>query len=197
MNSSPSNDPLVALWKTSPKPDTQRLLQDLQRLRQMHQRLRRIVVASLCAVSLLLIVAEATGRIATHGIFSVIWIFGLAVGAVWQRRARCNRIDAVTSDSVSLLKFMLARARSDLFIARSLYAGVPCGALAGALLTTLIRRAASPAKAAIHPALHPILTVAGVAILATMAAVGVILARSRHLQVKALTEKLRAAEAGL
>jgi hypothetical protein len=197
MNFSSSNDPLVSLWKTAPKPDTQHLMHDLERLKQMHQQLMRTIVAILCAVSLLLILAEATGRTATHGILSVIWIVGLAIGAVWQWRARCTRVDALTSDTVSLLKFMLARAKGDLFLARCLYGGVPFGALVGALLTTLIRRGAFPAFVAINPALHPILTSAGVAVLVIMVAAGVILARSRHLQVKSLTEKLRAVEAGL
>ena len=197
MKSSPSNDPLVSLWKTAPKPDTQRLMQDLERLKQMHQRLMRTVVAILCAVSLLLIVAEATGRIATHGMLSVIWILGLAIGALWQWRARCTHIDALTSDTVSLLKFMLARAKSDLFLARCLYAGVPCGALFGALVTKLIREGGARPATMVHPALHPFLTGAGVAVLVAMVAAGFILARSRRLQVKVLAEKLRSAEAAI
>jgi len=197
MNPSPSNDPLIALWRTAPNPDTQRLLQDLQRLRQMHRRLMWTVVGILCGVSLLLILAEAIGRIATHGILSAIWIVALAIGAAWQWRARCNAIDALTSDTVSLLKFMLARAKSDLFIARCLYAGVPCGALVGAFVTQLMRTSASPAAMAVRPALHPILTSAGVAVLIIMVVAGFILARSRRFQVKALAEKLRSAEAEL
>lgn len=197
MNSSPSPDPLVALWRTALKPDTQHLLQDLQRLKRMHQLLERIVLAILCAVSVLLILAEATGRIATHGILSVIWILGLAIGVALQRRDRCNRIDALALDTVSVLKYMLARAKSDLFIARCLYAGVPCGALVGTLAAKIIGIGASPAAIDFHPQLQPILTGAGVAVLIVMVVTGVILARSSRLQVRALTEKLRSVEAGL
>ncbi|MEO8593410.1 MAG: hypothetical protein ABI759_08810 [Candidatus Solibacter sp.] len=196
MNSSPSPDPLVALWRTAPKPDTQHLLQDLHRLRRMHQRLERMVVAMLCAVSVLLILAEATGRIATHGILSVIWMLGLAIGVARQKFARHDRIDALALDTVSLLKYMLARAKSDLFIARCLYAGVPCGALVGTLAAKIIGIGASRAAIAAHPQLQPILTYAGLAVLIIMVVTGVILARSRRLQVKALTEKLRSVEAG-
>ena len=195
MSSSSSNDPLVALWQTAPRPDTQHLLRDLQRLKQMHQQLNRIVVATLCGVSLLLILAEATGRVATHGVLSIIWILGLASGVAWRQRARCNRIDALSFDTVRLLKFMLARAKSDLFLARCLYAGVPCGALAGTLVARIIGIGASPATAAAHPTLQPILTGAGVTVLIVMVATGVILARSRRLQVKVLSEKLRSVQA--
>jgi hypothetical protein len=194
MNSSPSNDPLVALWQTAPKPDTQHLVQDLQRLKRMHRRLGRTVFAMLCGVTVLLIVAEAAGRIATHGTLSVVWILGLVIGIAWRRRARCNRIDAFTLDTVSLLKFMLARAKSDLFIARCLYAGVPVGALVGALVAKIVGTGASPAA---HSQLDLILTGGGVAALIMMVAAGVILARSRRTQVKALGEKLRSVEAGV
>jgi hypothetical protein len=196
MNFSPSPDPLVALWQTAPKPDTQHLLPDLQRLRRMHRRLERIVLAILCGVSVMLILAEATGLIATHGILSAVWIPGLAISVTWQRRARCQSIDAVALDTVSLLKFMLVRARGDLFLARCLYAGVPCGALVGALVTMIAGTTASP-SIAVHPQLHRVLTASGVAVLIVMVVTGVILARSRRLQVKALSEKLRSFEIGL
>ena len=197
MSSSPSPDPLVSLWQTAPKPDTQHLLQDLQRLKQMHRLLERVVLAILGGVSLLLILAEATGRIVTYGILSVIWILGLAIGVAWQRRARRKRIDALAFDTVSLLRFMLARAKSDLFIARCLYAGVPCGALVGTVVANILGIGASPAAIAVHPALHLILTRAGMAVLIIMVVTGIILERSRRLQVKALREKLRSVEAGL
>jgi hypothetical protein len=125
MTSLPQHDPLVTLWQTAPKPDTQHLLQDLQRLDRLHQRLNRSVFAIMCGTSFLLIFAETTGRVTTHGTLSVIWILGLVIGVVWHRRARCNRSDALTLDTISLLKFMIARAKSDLFVARCLYAGVP------------------------------------------------------------------------
>src|SRR5271154_6290061 len=144
MTSMPEHDPLVSLWQTAPKPDKQYLLQDLQRLNRLHQRLYRIVFAIMCGTSLLLIFEEATGRVTTHGALSVIWILGLVLGVVWHRRARCNRSDAITLDTVSLLKFMIGRAKRDLRIARWLYAGVPCGALAGFLAGKLAGIGASP-----------------------------------------------------
>ena len=100
MTSLPPHDPLVTLWQTAPKPDTQHLLQDLKRLNRLHQRLNRIVFAILCGISLLLIFEEATGRVATHGTLSVIWILGLIMGTVWHRRARCEQADALTLDTV-------------------------------------------------------------------------------------------------
>jgi hypothetical protein len=197
MTTLPPHDPLVTLWQTTPKPDTQRLLQDLQRVNQVHQQLNRIVFAILCGTSLLLIFEEATGRIATHGALSVIWILGLAMGVVWHRRARCNRSDALALDTVNLLKFMIARARRDLRIARWLYAGVPCGAVVGFLAVKLAGIGASPNAMAVPPHLHLIETGARVAALIAMMVTGVILARSRRLQVQELSEKLRLITADL
>ena len=87
----PPDDPLVALWQTAPKPDTHHLLQDLQSLNRLHQRLNRSVLGIVCGIAILLIFEEATGRIASHGVLSAIWIIGLAIGVLWHRRARCNR----------------------------------------------------------------------------------------------------------
>src|SRR5271154_3903292 len=153
MTSLPPHDPLVSLWQTAPKPDTQHLLQDLQRSNRLHQRLNRIVFAIMCGTSLLLIFEEATGRVTTHGTLSVIWILGLVLGVVWHRRARCNRSDAITLDTVSLLKFMIARAKRDLRIARWLYAGVPCGGIVGYLGTKVAGIVSSPSAVAVP--LHP------------------------------------------
>jgi hypothetical protein len=195
MSSLPPRDPLISLWQTAPKPDTQHLVQDLQRLNRLHQRLNRSVFAIMCGISLLLIFEEGTGRVTTHGTLSVIWILGLVLGVVWRRRARCNRADALTLDTVSLLKLMIARAKSDLFVARCLYAGVPCGAAVGFLAMKLAGTGAPPP--AIHPYLHLIQTGAGIAALVAMMVTGAILARSRRLQVQELSEKLRLIEADL
>jgi hypothetical protein len=195
MTSLPPNDPLVALWQTASKPDTHHLVQDLQRLNRLHQRLNRSVFAIVCGIAILLIFEEATGRVTSHGILSVIWTIGLVIGAVWRRRAQCNRSDALTLDTVSLLKFMIARAKSDLFVARCLYAGVPCGALVGYVVMKVTGISTSTAAVAAHPHLHLIQTAAGVAALIIMMATGAILSRSRHLQVQELNEKLRSIEA--
>ena len=197
MTSMPPDDPLVALWQTAPKPDTQHLLQDLQRLNRLHQRLNRIVFAIMCGISLLLIFEEATGRLTTHGTLSAIWILGLALGVVLRRRARCNLSDALTLDTVSLLKSMIARANSDLFVARCLYAGVPCGAVVGFLVLKVAGIGAPPSAIAVHGLLHLIQTAAGMAALIAMMVTGAILARSRRLQVRELGEKLRLIEADL
>lgn len=197
MTSMPGDDPLVSLWQSAPGPDTRDLVQDLQRLNRLHQRLSRIVFAIICGTSLLLIFEEATGRFTTHGMLSVIWILGLALGVAWHRRARCNRSDAITLDTVSLLRFMIARAKRDLRIARWLYAGVPCGAVAGFLAVKLAGIGASPNAIAVPPRLHLIEMGARVAALIAMMVIGVILARSRRLQVQELSEKLRLIKADL
>jgi hypothetical protein len=194
MTSMPPHDPLVALWQTAPKPDTHNLLQDLQRLNRLHQRHNRSIWAIMCGIAILLIFEEATGRLASHGILSAIWILGLIIGVLLQRRARCNRVDALTLDTVSLLKFMIARAKKDLFVARCLYAGVPCGAAVGFMLTKL---AGIGPSQAVGPRLNMIQTGAGIAALIAMMVTGVILARSRRLQVQDLTEKLRSINADL
>src|ERR1017187_8033345 len=101
MTSLSPHDPLVTLWQTATKPDTQYLLQDLQRLKRLHHRLNRSVLAIVCGVAILLIFEEATGRVATHGALSVVWILGLVMGTVWHRRARCNQADTLTLDTVN------------------------------------------------------------------------------------------------
>jgi hypothetical protein len=197
MTSPPPHDPLAALWQTAPKPDTQHLVQDLQRLNRLHRRLSRSVLAIVCGIAILLIFEEATGRVATHGALSAIWILGLVLGAAWRRRARCSRADALTLDTVSLLKFMIARAKSDLLVARCLYAGVPCGAVAGFVAMKLAGIGGAPSVMAVHARLHLVQTGAGVAALIAMMVTGAILARSRGVQVRELGEKLRSIEADL
>jgi hypothetical protein len=197
MTSLPPHDPLVALWQTAPKPDTQNLLQDLQRLNRLHQRHNRSIWAIVCGIAILLLFEEATGRLASHGILSAIWILGLGIGLLLQRRGRCNRVDALTLDTVSLLRFMIARAKKDLFVARCLYAGVPCGAVVGFITAKLAGIGASPSAQAAGPRLNMIQTGAGIAAIIAMMVTGVILARSRHLQVQELTEKLRSINADL
>jgi hypothetical protein len=193
----PPHDPLVALWQTAPKPDTHRFLQDLQRLNRLHRRLNRSVFAVVCGIALLLIFEEATGRVTTHGALSMLWILCMAIGIVWRRRARCNRSDALALDTVSLLKFSIARAKSDMFVARCLYAGVPCGALLGIVIVKVAGIGASSTASAAHPRLHMIQTGAGIAALIAMMATGAILARSRRLQVHELSEKLKSIEIDL
>jgi hypothetical protein len=150
-----------------------------------------------CGIALLLIFEEATGRVMSHGILSAIWTLGLVIGVFWHRRARCNRFDALTLDTLTLLKFMIARAKSDLFVARCLYAGVPCGAVVGFVVVKLAGIGASPSAKAVHPHLHLIQTGAGIAALIIMIVAGAILARSRRLQVQELSEKLKSIKADL
>jgi hypothetical protein len=194
MTSMPPHDPLVALWQTAPKPNPHHLLRDLQRLNHLHRLHNRSVLAIVRGIAILLIFEEATGRVGSHGIVSGIWTLGVAVGIVWRRRARCSRFDALTLDTVSLLKAMIARAKSDLFVARCLYAGVPCGAVAGYVVANFAGISESSAAIAAHPRLHLIQTGAGIAALIIMMATGVILARSRRLQVQEFSEKLKSIE---
>ncbi len=198
MTPMPQPDPLVSLWQTAPKPDTQSLMQDLQRLNRLRQRTNRTVLAIFCGIALLLIFEEATGRLATHGFLSVIWIATVAGGVLWHRRARCNRLDALTSDTVSLLKAMIVRAKKDLFIARCLYAGVPVSATASYVVLKLAGFGASTPAGVGHTLVHPHLAMvwlgARVAILVGMVVAGVVLARARSAQVRDLEEKLRALE---
>jgi len=193
----PSKDPLVALWQTAPKPDTQHLLQDLQRVNLLHRRTSRSVLAILWGLAALFLFEEATGRVGSHGLLTVIWIAVILGGRARQRRARCSRSDALSLDTVNLLKFMIARAKRDLRTARSLYAGVPLGAAAGAVLAKLAGIGGSPSVHALHPRIQMVQTGAGVATLVAMTVTGAILARARSAEVRQLSEKLKSAEAGL
>ena len=86
---------------------------------------------------------------------------------------------------------MIARAKRDLFVARCLYAGVPCVAVAGYIAMTLAGfGAASRAAVSVHICAR-FETGAGIAALIVMMAAGIILARSRRVQVQELSDKLR------
>ena len=198
MTSASPRDPFITLWHTAPEPDTHHLLQDLQRLNRLHQRFNRSLLAILCGFAILLVFEEATGRIATHGIVSALWISGVVVGAWRQRCARCTRLDALTADTVGLLKAMLAKAKSDLFVARCLYTGAPLAAgISFAVFKFAGAGSASPIMRVIPPGLEMIQTAAGAAALIIMIVVGIILARSRSLQVRDLDEKLTLFETDL
>jgi hypothetical protein len=188
MTSLPPQDPLAALWQTATKSDTSSLLQNLQHLNRRHQRLYRLVFTILCGTGLLLIFDAVTERSMTHGALSAIC---LVLGVIWYRRARCNRADAITFDTVHLLRFMIARAKKDLRIARCLYAGAPCGAVAGFIIARLAGFGTSPNAIAVSTQVHLIRTGAAIAALTTMMMIGLIVARDRRLQVQELTEKLR------
>jgi|SRR5271170_2210609 len=194
MTSMPSHDPLIALWQTAAKPDTQGLMQDLKRLNRLHQRLNRTVLAIMCGIAVLLVFEEATGRRGSHGILSAAWIAVVGAGILWKRGARCNRLDALTLDTVRLLKAMIARAKRDLFVARCLYAGVPLGAAIGYVVSNLAGIGASEPARAAHPHIELVQTGVDVAVLSFMVVAGVILARARSVQVRDLNEKLRAIE---
>lgn len=192
----PPQDPLVALWQTAPQPDTHHLVEDVKRQNRLHRRLNRSVLAILYGLALLFIFEEATGRLESHGLLSVIWIV-FVTGVVWRRRAQCNRFDAVTLDTVSLLKSMIARAKSDLVMARRLYAGVPLSAATSYFVLKLAGIGPSPAARAVSPHLQMLQTAAGVSALIIMTATGAILARARHHQVQYLSEKLKSIQADL
>lgn len=196
MNSTPSNDPLVTLWQTASVPDEDRLVRELRRLQKMHRRLVGVIGGLLSAVTILLTLAEATGRLLTRGILSAIWIVGLMIVAAWHWRARCSRIDALTLDTVGLLRWMIRRAKRDLLLARCLYAGVPCGALTGAFLSSFRYSGGASPESAFRPHVS-ILSVAGLAVLLFMILAGTLLARSRQLEIERLTENLELAQAEL
>lgn len=184
-------DPLAALWQTAPKSDTSSLLQDLQSVNRRHQQLYRIVFAILCGTSLLLISDAVTERSMTHSALCVMWNLGLVLGIVRYRRAACNRAEEITFDTIRLLRFMIARAKRDLRIARYLYAGAPCGAVVGFLIARLTGMGASPNAIAVSPQVHLIRTGAALAALIAMVAIGLTVARDRRLQIQELSEKLK------
>jgi len=197
MTSMPPHDPLVSLWQTAPKPNTQHLMQDLQRLNRLHRRHNRSVLAIVCGIAALLVFEEATGRAASHGFLSLGFIAVVVTGVVWQKRARCNRLDVLTLGTTRLLKAMIARAKRDLFVARCLYAGVPLGAAVGYAVSKFFGIGAPSQGRAAHLHLEMVQTVAAVVTLVVMIVAGAILARSRSVQVRELNEKLRAIESDL
>jgi hypothetical protein len=196
----PADDPLVALWQTSQRTDAHDLVQETQRLDRLHKRFHRSILAILYGISVLLIFEEATGRVATRGLLSVAWTV-VVTGVIWRKRTRCTRVDALTLDTVSLLKSMIAQAKKDLILARNLYLGAPCGAVAGVIVMRFLMKfrsfRAGTVSRPVGPHLEMVQTGAGLATLAIMVVAGLVLARSRARQVKDLSEKLKSIEADL
>jgi hypothetical protein len=181
-------DPLVSLWHTGSGPDAQQMLRQLQSYEQSRKRMRLVLMAVLCTVSLMLLLAETVERMPTHGVLSAIWLPLVASCAIWWRRGRVNRIDMLSADTARLLRRMIARAKADLFIARCLYIGVPLGAAAGGTLTQLFK---TPQTGGQHSVFGSVLAIAGGAILAAMFAFGVLFERSRRRQIEELRGKLQ------
>lgn len=194
MTSLPPQDPLAALWQSTPEPDTHHIFEDVLRLSRLQKRIGQSVLAILCGVAALLIFEEATGRVQSHGMLSIVWILSLLCGNLWRRRSRRNRSEVSTLDTVSLLKVMIGRAKTDLFLARCLYAGVPCGALLGYWLIRAAGLGAPAAPFAVQTSLQLVQTGLGAAALILMTLTGAILNRSRRVQVRELEQKLRCIE---
>jgi hypothetical protein len=197
MTDLPASDPFVALWQTAPKPDTRQLLQDLRRQDRMHRLFHRVLVTIVGAVSLLLLLAEITGRVATHGWLSASWILCLAAGLIWRYGTRCQHSGDLNVDTVTLLKSSIRQAQKDLFLARCLYAGVPCGAACGFLVMHLAAQLGPALTLAIDPRVRMIQTGAGIIALISMMVTGAVLARSRRIQARQLSEKLKSIESDL
>ncbi|WP_321477700.1 hypothetical protein [uncultured Paludibaculum sp.] len=191
MTPQPPRDPLIALWQTTPAPDTSHLLRDLERLKQLHQRLNRTIMAILLGFDLLLVFEEATGRLRSHGILSTLWTLGLALGLIYHRRTHCAPVNPLTLDMVSLLKNMIVRAKRDLLLARSLYLGAPIGAIIVYLVTRLAGISTSPLAIGAVPRLHAVQTAAGVAAILAMMVAGILLEHARRTQVQDLSRKLK------
>jgi hypothetical protein len=155
------------------------------------------LAAIVCGTSLLLILEEATGRIATHGWLSASWIACLIAGVIWRYATRCHYSDVIDMDTVSLLRRSIRQARKDLFLARCLYAGVPCGALGGFLLMQLTLRHTSALTLVTDPTIRLIQAAAGIAALLAMMITGAVLARSRRQLARKLGENLRSLEIDL
>jgi hypothetical protein len=199
-HNTPPEDPLIALWQTAPSPDPHNLVEETQRLDRLHKRLYRSLLAILYGLGVLLTFEEATGRLPTRGLISVAWLV-MVTGEVWRKRTRCNRPAALTLDTASLLKAMIARAKKDLRLARNLYLGAPCGAVAGVVVMRFLMRfpviRAGTASRPVGPHLEMVQTGAGLAALAVMVIAGLVLARSRSVQAKELSEKLKSIESDL
>ena len=194
MTSMPEQDPFVSLWQSASQPDTRNLVRELKHLHRLHRRQNRVILTIVCGIAFLLVFEELTGRLPSHGLISVIWVAGVISGVVWNRRARINRLDGMSSNTAGLLKAMISHAKRDLFVARCLYGGVPFGAIVGYFALLWVGVGSPQLVRTGHPLLHMVQTGAGIAALALMMGAGIALARSRSRQVRELTDKLEAAE---
>jgi hypothetical protein len=195
MSSSPASDPLVALWQSARKPDAHKLSADVQRADRMHTTLYQTVFGVCVLVGVLLAFEEATQRIATHGVLTVVWAIAIAGGALWHRRAQAGLADVLTLDTRQMLTAMIARTKRGLLLARCLYAGTPLGALAGFAIMRGADLAFGWQQASGASAnLALVQTAAGVGVLLIMMVCGVALARIHHRQLQDLEQKLKALE---
>ena len=169
-------------------------VRELKHLHRLHRRQNRVILTIVCGIAFLLVFEELTGRLPSYGLISAIWIAGVICGVVWNRRARINRLDGMSSNTAGLLKAMISHAKRDLFVARCLYGGVPFGAIVGYFALLWVGVGSPQLVRTGHPLLHMVQTGAGIAALALMMGAGIALARSRSRQVRELTDKLEAAE---
>lgn len=185
-----NEDPLVRLWQgdRSAGRAAGAVLREVHEFERARRRTNLALAGILGIVSILLFTAELPGRMGTHGLLSAVWNPVAAFSLWWRWRGRLRKVEELGEDTVSLLRRTLARARADLLIARSLYAGVPAGAALGALLTARGGGGSGSADAW----LRVMLTGVGAAVLVSMIAAGVLLERSRRRQMRVLAGRLDA-----
>jgi hypothetical protein len=121
----------------------------------------------------------------------------LAAGLFWRYGTQRQHSGDLDVDTVTLLKSSLRQAQKDLFLARCLYAGVPCGAACGFMIMQLMAQHASAPPPANDPGVRLIQTGAGIIALAAMMLTGAALASSRRIQARELSEKLKSMESDL
>ncbi len=180
-------DPFIALWQTAPQPDVQATLDAVKRADAAHKRLNWTLAALLSAITLIIAFEEATGRLRTHGVITVLWSLALFAGFLRHRYAARRLSAALSEDTRSLLALMLLRAKRGLRLARTLYLGTPIGAVIGWFIGGAIH-----INAAGTGWLSQLQTALGLAMLSIMMVSGLALAGLRRRQVDDLTAKLQA-----
>lgn len=193
MTDADRDDRLLTVWQSGPRPDTATLLQDLARQTQSQQRQRGLIFALLGCVSVLVIFAEASGGLRTHGFLSLVWLTGLTLGALRWHKDRQTRSEILCLDTQRLLQVMIRRAKRGLTLARCLYAGTPVGALAGYAITQVTHISV----AGTHKQLGLFQSVIGAMLLVVMIGVGLMTARARRAELTILTQKKQAFEKDL
>lgn len=179
-------DPFIALWQTAPQPDVQAVLDAVKRADAAHKRLNWTLVALLSTITLIIAFEEATGRLRTHGVVTILWTVGLGAGLLWHCRAGRRLSVALSEDTLSLLNLMIRRAKRGLKLARYLYLGTPVGAVVGWFIAN-----ATHISAGSSGWLSLVQTAAGIAMLGMMMVSGLVLARLRRRQVDELSARLR------
>lgn len=183
MTVQPDQD-LQALWASRPAPDPDALLAQLKRNNAEARRLNQIGLGVGIASGLFVIFSEIIGILTTRGALSVVMAVLILGSWLHYRQAKRRLSAAFSREPQAMVRFMIDRARSALFLARSMYSCQWIGLVAGFAASRLTRD--GDRDILIPDQVLGIIIVAVLAAFIAMTAYGVRLARRKVREIAVL-----------